>query len=84
MSRYTEKLKPAAELKLSQALAHSAEITYTHNGEMKQTCVRWYGYPKGWAKWDMAQRVEWWRQHCVRSYIMPLDAVLVGVSIRCW
>lgn len=74
----------AQQARSREALAHYAHIRYTLDNEERTANVKWYGYPPTWAKFDAAQRVEWWRQHCVRSFAMPITAVLVGVEVHCW
>ena len=85
MSKATRTEITARERQIALQLSQYVEITFVDaDGQTTKTKCRWFGYPKTWASFDQNQREEWWRQHCVRSYSMPLDATLTGVRIPCW
>jgi hypothetical protein len=83
MSKRRDAIERERQAKVRDALAHYAHITFTRDGQTMTARVKWYGYPPSWVKFDGQQRVEWWRQHAVRMYAMPIDAQLIGVEIRC-
>lgn len=69
--------------RIRKRLSHYAQITYTLDGAPHKSNVEWYGYPQGWNRLSPEQKIEWWRQHCVRQFAMPLHGQLTGVTIKC-